>query len=485
MVNDFANAYQNSAQKRGDLEFFMVKFDEGDMLVVSGADMVLFDGTETVKSGKTYKLCPLTVGNSKKIRELFDFTSPVSHKGHKITIGLGDRLGLASPGHIRVVRDLDIFPILAQQSMRELNLTGRTYEDVLSAAVWAVFREGYTKGYGADGDHLKTHEEVKNALDCGFSMITLDCSEHIRNDFVSAPQSEIDAQYSQLSQTLTSALEKKYLKESFTLGNGLSIKYSEADFKRMVLVYLPAINHARSIYTELIAGSDIDFELSIDETQSTTSPQSHLFVADELISQGVEITSLAPRFVGEFQKGIDYRGDISAFEQDFLVHSQIADKFGYKISIHSGSDKFSIFPIVGKLANGGYHLKTAGTSWLEAIRVIAEHEPNLYRNIHSFALQNLEKAKEYYHISADTEKIADIDSVSDINLRNYLSQDDARQVLHITYGLILQELEEDGAPLFHSKIYKALRKHEFEYFSALEKHIGKHLTTLGITNNLR
>ncbi|MCL2222143.1 MAG: tagaturonate epimerase family protein [Oscillospiraceae bacterium] len=485
MFNAFTNVYQTSVQKSGDLDFFMVKFDDGDMLVVSGADMVLFDGTETVKSGKTYKLCPLTVGNSKKIRKLFDFTNPVSHKGHKITIGLGDRLGVASPGHIRVIRDLDVFPVLAQQSMRELNLTGRTYDDVLAAAVWAVFREGYTKGYGADGDHLKTHEEVKNALDCGFSMITLDCSEHIRNDFVSAPQSEVDAQYSQLSQTLTSAMEKEYLNKNFPLGDGLSIEYNEADFRRMVLVYLPAIDHARSIYAEFIAGSDIDFELSIDETQSTTSPQSHFFVANELKRHSVEITSLAPRFAGEFQKGIDYRGDISIFEQDFLIHSQIADKFGYKISVHSGSDKFSIFPIVGKSAHGGYHLKTAGTSWLEAIRVIAEREPNLYRNIHSFAISNLEEAKKYYHISASTEKIADIDSVSDIDLCNYLNQDDARQVLHITYGLILQAKSADNSPMFHSKIYEALRKHEVDYFSALEKHIGKHLTTLGITSNLQ
>ena len=119
--------------------------------------------------------------------------SPVVHKGKKVTIGLGDRLGLASPGHIRTVTDLDVFPVLAQQSIRELNLTGRTYDDVISAAAWAVFQQGYKKGYGADGDHLKTAEEVKMALDIGMTMITLDCSDHIDYDAANEDARELAA----------------------------------------------------------------------------------------------------------------------------------------------------------------------------------------------------------------------------------------------------------------------------------------------------
>ena len=520
--------YPYSIQKRGDSVFYMADADGGAVLVASGPDKALFDGTDVVRSGgldmalldglgklhsvEAYKLCPLTVENSKAVRKLFDFTNPVSHKGHDITIGLGDRLGLASAGHLHLLRDKNVFPVLAQQSIRELTLTGRTFDEVLASAVWAVFREGYTKGYGADGDHLKTRNEVKYALDCGYTMITLDCSEHIRNDFAVAPQAEIDARYLELPEGIGTELETRYLNKTFhisgvidgtvdgtidgivdgivdgniavnigdVIGGDIAIEFNEADFRRMVLVYLPAINHASGVFSELVKDANIDFEVSIDETLTTTSPQSHFFVANELIRQGVEIASLAPRFVGEFQKGIDYRGDTAEFERDFLVHAKIAEKFGYKLSVHSGSDKFSIFPAVGRLTGGRYHLKTAGTNWLEAVRVIAAHEPSLYRRLHSFALENLIEAKKYYHTTENTANIADIDSVSDEELPLYLEQDDARQVLHITYGLILQAKASDGIPLFRDTIYQVLRTYEADYFQALENHIGRHLTALGV-----
>jgi len=438
--------YPDSSQTRGDSFYKMIRTNKGDMLSVTGPDTELFAGelapcrekdqkieNERItgkeiqnNENQMHKLCPLTTQNSKVIRELFNYTNPKSSKGNDITIGLGDRLGLATPGHIRLLKNYDVFPIFAQQSIRELNLTGRTYEDVLSSAVWAVFREGYKSGYGADGDHLKTHEEVKYALDCGFTMITLDCSEHI-------PQ-------------------------------GLEA----------------VVKFTTDIYNKHIRGNNIDFELSIDETQTVTTPEDHLFVAQALKKSGVEIRSLAPRFCGEFQKGIDYIGDVKQFEREFKNHVEIAEKFGYKISIHSGSDKFSIFPAVGKLSAGKYHLKTAGTNWLEAVRVIATAEPGLYRELHKFALQNLEEARKYYHITCDISKIKPLSETSDKKLPEYLNEDNARQVLHITYGLILQAKKEDGTPRFHDRIYELLRTHESDYINALEKHIGRHLTELGI-----
>ena len=75
------------------------------------------------------------------------------------------------------------------------------------------------------------------------------------------------------------------------------------------------------------------------------------------------------------------------------MHAEIADHFGYKVSVHSGSDKFAVFGIVGKYTKGRYHVKTAGTNWLEAVRVIAEVAPDLYRKMHLFALNNLNEAK--------------------------------------------------------------------------------------------
>ena len=475
MENTVMHIYPGSLQVRGVSAFFIGRNDKSDYLAVAGPDAELFTGEIAMYQSKQYKLCPLTVENSQVIRELFAFTNPVRCEGRAVSLGMGDRLGLASYGHIRSVLGTDVFPVLAQQSMRELNLTGRTYEEVLAAAVWAVFREGYTKGYGADGDHLKTSEEVKYALGCGYSMITLDCSEHIRNDYAAAEQGEVDAQYEKLPREVTSLLEAIYLNRSFSIDSELTISFGEPEFRRIAVVYYQAICHAVDIYEEHIKSAGADFEVSIDETLSVTTPQAHFFVANELIRRGVEVFSIAPRFPGEFQKGVDYIGDTVEFERDFEKHVKIAEKFGYKISVHSGSDKFSIFPIVGRLTGGRFHLKTAGTSWLEALRVIAMCAPNLYREIHTFALENLADARKYYHIAEDISDINDISSVADDDLPAYLEQNSSRQVLHITYGLILTAKSPDGQTIFRDRIYGALREFETEYGAALERHLGLHI----------
>ncbi len=475
--------YPDSLQSAAGSLFFIARENGNKFLVIlsQGAFPAKFAGSEvTLENGKA-KVCELTNANCDALRELFPYTKPKNHRGLPITVGLGDRLGLASPGHIRLIKDLPVFPILAQQSIRELNLTGRTYPDVLAAASWAVFQEGYTKGFGADGDHLKTAEEVKMALDCGFTMITLDCSEHIDNPVAALSAKEIADRYQMLPQDVRGKLEAKYLGKTFDL-KGVSITFNQADFEKIVLVYLKAINYTIDLYNKLIKNYSrkIDFEMSIDETLTSTSPESHFFVAAELIDGGLEVTSLAPRFCGEFQKGIDYIGELPQFTKEFVAHFKIAEHFGYKISVHSGSDKFAVFPVIGKETGGKYHLKTAGTNWLEAVRVIAAKNPALYRRMHQFALENLAEARKYYHISADPARVPDINKLRDSELPGLMDLVDSRQVLHITYGLILLAKNPDGTSTFRKEIYDTLNQFEADYYAVLERHIGKHLKLLGV-----
>ena len=475
--------YPRSIQCVGNAIVMLVRDDFGKSLVTVGDDPAVneLQGSEVIMNNKRVRICPLTNENCKIIRSIFPYTNPQPHQGHKITIGLGDRLGLASPGHIQTIRELNVFPVLAQQSIRELNLTGRTYDDVVSAAAWAVFQEGYTKGYGADGDHLKTTQEVKMALDIGMTMITLDCSEHIDNTAANQNSTELAEKYSQFSLQERDTWEKNYADKVIQL-EGCSFSISREEIIRMGCVYGKAIHHTLDIYHNLIAkcGRPIDFEMSIDETLTPTSPASHYFVASELIAAGVHITSLAPRFCGEFQKGIDYIGDLDQFTGEFSVHVAIANHFGYKICVHSGSDKFKVFPIVGEKTGGNYHLKTAGTNWLEAVRVIAVHQPDLYRRMHAFALEHLREAKKYYHIGAKPENIPALDQLKDSELPDLMNQDDARQVMHITYGLLLQAKYDSGKPLFRDEFFAVLHTFEAEYMEGLKKHIGRHLQLLGL-----
>src|SRR5699024_1694092 len=136
--------------------------------------------------------------------------------------------------------------------------------------------------------------------------------------------------------------------------------------------------------------------------------------------------SLAPRFIGEFQKGVDYMGDLEAFEKDLALHANIAKYFDYKLSIHSGSDKFSAFPIIAKHTDGLFHLKTAGTNWLEAVRVLAKHNPELFRTMHRYAFDHFPEAQAYYHITPDLESIKPLDEVSDEELPEYMNDRNAR-----------------------------------------------------------
>ncbi len=473
--------YPDSFYELHGSEILMIKTPEDKRLIVAGDDSSIFQelyGAIWNANGVALKDCELTVENSKVIRRYFSFTNPVSLKLYDRTIGLGDRLGLASPGHIRTIKGFDVKPVLAQQSMRELNLTGRNFDSVLSDAVWAVFRENYRGGFGADADHLKTKDEVKQAIEAGYTMITLDCSNYI-TDISEKSEEELKDLYLEIHKDTRERLEEHFLDRTFTIG-GLPISFTRQVLQRDAIIYQRAIDFATEIYHELIKVMDdkIDFEISIDETSTPTKPSSHFFVAYQLNEAGVRVSSLAPRFCGEFQKGIDYIGDVKEFDEEFKSHVKIAEDFGYKISVHSGSDKFSIFPTVGRETRGRFHVKTAGTNWLEAIKVIIKADPCLYREIHSFGLEHLNEARAYYHITANPDNIPDVYSMSDEKLLSLMYQDDARQVIHITYGLILQARKEDGAFLFRDRIYNCLHKNEQLYYDFLKEHIGKHLKAL-------
>jgi hypothetical protein len=363
-------------------------------------------------------------------------------------------------------------PVFAQQSIRELNLTNRNYDDVLDCATYAVFREDFRSGYGADGDHLKTDGEVEYALKSGFSMITLDCSEHIRNDAPGMTDAEVESACVPDTQ-----MEALYCNKTLSAGAN-AFSFSAEEYRRTALIYRAAVDFAERIYQSHIKDKPVDFEISIDETMTPTTPEQHFFVANELTRRGVRFQTIAPRFCGEFQKGIDYVGDIAQFTRELNAHAEIARSFGYKLSIHSGSDKFSVFPIIGRGTAGVFHVKTAGTNWLEAMRVVAMTDPVLYREVHAFALAAFPEAKKYYHVTTDLTKIPALDSLEDAQLPQLFEQNDARQLIHITYGLILNAKDAAGRYLFKERLYGLWRERAELYAERLEQHICKHLQLL-------
>lgn len=443
--------------------------DSEEYLIVDGCKAFQFDGV--MHGGPNgVKVCCMNHDNRMIMNKEFAYTAPRAVGRQGASFGCGDRLGTAGAGQLQAVSRAEVIPVLAQQSLRELSLTGRSYDDVMDAAAWAVFKSGYKKGYGADGDHLKNLEEIEAAVNHGVSMITLDCSLVLGDRLESEAQCR--ALYQNIPKSCRNELEEEYLQKDF---GDLGVVFGQRSLERTVVVYKDAVELAQAAYQMLKrSGRQIDLEISLDETDHRTDLKAHYFVANELRRRNVVINSIAPRFVGEFQKAVDYIGEVEAFRANLRGHCRIADYFGHKISIHSGSDKFRVFPVVAEETKGRFHLKTSGTSWLEAVRVIAQTEPALYRDMHKTAAANYRKAGAYYKVDCDLERVKPLEQVRDEELPDYMDQDDARQLLHITYGFMLRE---DGQ--LHRRIMEALDRHSGKYREALERHFTRHLSLLG------
>jgi hypothetical protein len=466
--------YPHSLRTIGNDTVLAVKLSSDDMILVVGKTSQGFKGIRVDDKDLKIFACPLDHANAVNLRKKFKYTSPSPLSSSDITIGLGDRLGIASEGHLRLLKGLNVNPVLAQQSVRELTLTERTYEEVLDSASFAVFKEGYDKPWGADGDHLKTVDWVKGALKTGFTMITADVSDHMHNEFSGMDETRLIAYYEKLGNNYINDIEKRYLGCPLELDTRDMISFSKKDLMECSLIYKDAIDHAVKLYKSgFKVKKDFDFELSIDETVTPTSYQAHVFVAKETALRGIKIASLAPRFIGEFQKGIDYKGDVAEFEKTFAVHASISRCLGHKISVHSGSDKFAIFPIVSRHAKR-YHLKTAGTNWLQALEVISEKDPVLFKKIYAEAVDTYPKAKQYYHITPDMNNVPQIGSIADNGLPLLFQNNDVRQVLHIAYGELFKSAE------IKERIYTTLKDNIDEYHLSLNRHIGKHFNLLGI-----
>ena len=453
----------------------LMALDDGKDKIIS-EKIFGFIGEKTLAGDNTFYKSDLNHENANVLRKIFPFTAPITILQNSSTMGVGDRLGIATMGHIQAFNKyLNVFPVFAQQSMRELDLTCRSYMDVLDNVSFAVFKYGYKRGFGADGDHLKTADEIESALSIGFSMITLDCSKYIRTDIDRMSDDEVNSVYFSNPQT-----EALYLGTSFNIGQDIFLSIEEMEFKRTVLIFNDALDFVASIYSKFFSEGKYkaELEISIDETEIPTSPIQHYFVANELHRRGIKFSSLAPHFCGEFEKGIDYVGNLEQFEKEFKFHALIANHFNYKISIHSGSDKFSVYPIISRHTNGKLHIKTSGTSWLEAMRIVATVSPMLYRNIHKYALSVFEEARKNYRVSTNLENIPDIDSLSDKGLTDLFSNKDARQLIHIAYGFILNAKDPFGVFLFKEKLFKIWKENEFLYADQLEEHICKHLNLL-------
>jgi hypothetical protein len=400
---------------------------------------------------------------------------------------VGDRLGLATPGHARAFRryGVGIMPIFAQQSIREMDRLERTPQMVMDDATFGCLQAGWDSPIGSDADHLKTIEEIDRCLEAGFTSFTLDPGEHVRGarsagsdtGLAGLPWSDLEDDYE--------SMLRRYSGLVFEVG-GMPLRVEEGELRRAAAKYGAAIAYTVEMYRHLMAKAQypVEVEVSVDETEEPTTFVEHVYLATEMKRLGMQWVSFAPRYVGGFEKGVDYIGDRDVFFQSLAGHVHIAQALGpYKISLHSGSDKFSIYELAAAATGSLVHLKTSGTSYLTALEIAARHAPDLFREIYGASRDAYRGARTSYQVSAQLDRTLEPNDVRDDQLGSLLGAFDSRQILHVGYGAVLTKKDGRGVHWMSETLRSVLGTYAEEYEFALETHLGRHLAPFAVSQS--
>jgi tagaturonate epimerase len=469
------SAYPESQVSHGGATYWLERSADGTKRLRAVADdesvFERFAGTVETLDGKAHLGAETTADNALALRSALPWLTP-SRLGLHTSAGFGDRLGLATPGHVRALNRVGapIQPVFAQQSIREMGRCHRTPRNVLDDATWGAFQAGWTRPVGADADHLEELDDIDNTAAAGFVFFTLDPKAKVDPEAEHADPATVRAKVEALDwpglESDLPAFLKRYAGRRIDLEHD-AVELDEESVLRAMAKYGPSLSHAMAMYRRLAEkGFDCEVEFAVDETDYPTWPAEHVVVVSELKRLGMDFVSFAPRFVGRFEKGVEYIGDPDELRRDFEIHAQLARALGpYKLSLHSGSDKFSTYPLIAEATRGVVHLKTAGTSWAEALRVIAGNDADLMRRILALALDSFEANRKSYHLSCDPARIPT--DPTDDEVARLLDMTDSRQVLHVGYGAILEE--------FGSQMYQVWNDHEEELYRIIADHFVRHL----------
>ncbi len=411
--------------------------------------------------------------------------------GLKPSFGFGDRIGLATPGHVNAMKVAGegIAPIFPQQSIREMTRTSREPAQVMDDALRGAAAAHWSGPIGADADHLKSRDDIDRTAPVGFTFFTIDPSSQVEAHADNYDEAALRQAYSKVADEIDWL--DSYVGKSVRLDSGTLIEFTEEVCARCAVKYGRALNEAIKLgdYIKEVqqrGGRDYEIELSVDETEQPTTLAEHYIVADQCLRKGMKLVSLAPRYIGRLEKGVDYKGDVTSLKASLSDHASIAERLGpYKLSLHSGSDKLSMYGALARATKGRFHVKTAGTSYLEALRVVARHESELFRRIIDYSRSRYETDKASYHVSATLDSVPAPESVNEPERLEqlYLGSwkevprgegftDPGRQILHCTFGSVLTH------PEFGKAVRSVLEAHPQTYEEVLGDHFARHLKAL-------
>lgn len=316
----------------------------------------------------------------------------------RFSFGIGDRFAHQAKAQLRAFqmladKGIHVAPVW-NKSNREHSFIGSEPQSVFDAGQAAVKELGWTGGWHVDADHIQ-QKTVDRFMSCS-DFFTIDVADSIGKPASATDVAAFVARHPELIGTLTIA------------GVSAPLTISKADVERVAGKYLLAVQEAGEIYRYIVAAKGEDkiiAEVSMDETDAPQTPPELLIILAALADEKVRLQTIAPKFTGRFNKGVDYVGDLLQFEKEFnddlAVIAHAVQAYGLpanlKLSVHSGSDKFSLYPIIRKAlarTGAGLHLKTAGTTWLEELIGLAEAGGDglaLAKEIYAYALVHVDE----------------------------------------------------------------------------------------------
>jgi len=374
-------------------------------------------------------------------------------KLEKYSIGVGDRFAHQAKAQLRACQMLqeqgvEVSPVW-NKSNREHSFIGSEPASVKQAAQAAVEALGWKGGWHVDADHIGM-KTVDRYMDCA-DFYTIDVADFIGQE---TPGPIID-DFVKSHPELIVSVSIPGIEEP--------LEITKEELARVANQYLLAVQEATNVYHYIVEKKEHDdfvAEVSMDETDNPQRPHELLIILAAMADEDIPVQTIAPKFTGRFNKGVDYVGDLEQFEKEFnddlAVIAYAIEKYGLpkdlKLSVHSGSDKFSLYPIIRKAlqrAGAGVHLKTAGTTWLEEMIGLSEAGGDglaLAKEIYAYALENVDDLCAPYAtvIDIDRSQLPSAETVNGWNgeqlanaLRHIQDHPDfnanIRQLIHISF----------------------------------------------------
>ena len=296
-------------------------------------------------------------------------------KLEKFSFGMGDRFLHQGKAQLQAVLNaqqagVQVTPVW-NKSNREHNIVKTEPVSLREEADAAVANLNYDGSYRVDADHINL-ETVDRFVDCS-DFFTIDVA-----DAIGKPTSENE---------IEAFVQKhaKYVGE-LNIPDAGTFEVSENTIREVAATFLGAVKQAGEIYRYIAdkkGAENLIPEISMDETDHPQTPLQMFFILAAIADENIPIQTIAPKFTGRFNKGVDYVGDVAQFEKEFnddlaaiaFAISEFGLPDNLKLSVHSGSDKFSIYEPINKAlkrTGAGLHVKTAGTTWLEELIGLAE-----------------------------------------------------------------------------------------------------------------